>query len=66
MVTPLRWNSLPPPDKDEVMGEPTDAELWERAASGEHDAFGTLFERHGRLVYNFCFRRAADWTDPVL
>jgi RNA polymerase sigma-70 factor (ECF subfamily) len=44
------------------MGEPTDAELWERAARGEHDAFGTLFERHGRLVYNFCFRRTADWT----
>lgn len=44
------------------MGEPTDAELWQRAASGDNDAFGTLFERHGRLVYNFCFRRTADWA----
>ena len=44
------------------MGEPTDAELWQRAASGDSGAFGTLFERHGRLVYNFCFRRTADWA----
>jgi RNA polymerase sigma-70 factor (ECF subfamily) len=25
-------------------------------------AFGTLFERHGRAVYNYCFRRTADWS----
>lgn len=25
-------------------------------------AFGTLFERHGRAIYNYCFRRTADWS----
>lgn len=25
-------------------------------------AFGTLFERNGRAVYNYCFRRTADWA----
>lgn len=24
--------------------------------------FGGLFERHGRAVYNYCFRRTADWS----
>ena len=49
-------------DTDRVMGEPTDAELWERAAGGEPFAFGVLFERHGRAVYNYCFRRTANWS----
>lgn len=40
----------------------TDAELWARAASGEPAAFGVLFERHARRVYNYCFRRTADWA----
>jgi RNA polymerase sigma factor (sigma-70 family) len=44
------------------MGQPTDAELWRLAASGETAAFGVLFERHGRAVYNFCFRRTANWA----
>jgi RNA polymerase sigma factor (sigma-70 family) len=25
-------------------------------------SFGTLFERHGRAIYNYCFRRTADWA----
>lgn len=44
------------------MGQPTDAELWRLAADGEASAFGVLVERHGRAVYNFCFRRTADWA----
>jgi RNA polymerase sigma factor (sigma-70 family) len=44
------------------MAELTDAVLWERAAAGEADAFGTIFERHVRTVYNYCFRRTADWS----
>ena len=40
----------------------TDAELWELAAAGEPAAFAALFERHARAVYNFCFRRTADWA----
>jgi RNA polymerase sigma factor (sigma-70 family) len=26
------------------------------------EAFGRLFERHARAIYNFCFRRTADWS----
>jgi RNA polymerase sigma factor (sigma-70 family) len=44
------------------MTQATDAELWSRASSGEAAAFGTLFERHANAVYNFCFRRTADWS----
>ena len=44
------------------MGQATDAELWQRALDGEPDAFGVLFERHARTVYNYLFRRTADWA----
>ncbi|WP_203884283.1 RNA polymerase sigma factor [Planotetraspora kaengkrachanensis] len=42
---------------------PTDAELWTRAADGDTEAFGVIFDRHARAVYNHCFRRTADWSD---
>jgi len=44
------------------MVQATDAELWERAVEGEPEAFGILFERHARPVYNYLFRRTADWS----
>jgi len=47
---------------DEVMDEASDAELWRQAASGSDGAFGALFERHASAVYNYCFRRSADWS----
>jgi RNA polymerase sigma factor (sigma-70 family) len=40
--------------------EPTDGELWAR---GDAHAFGLLFERHARAVYNHCFRATADWSE---
>jgi RNA polymerase sigma-70 factor, ECF subfamily len=40
-----------------------DAELWQRAVDGETDAFGSLFDRHAKAVYNFVFRRIASWSD---
>jgi RNA polymerase sigma factor (sigma-70 family) len=44
------------------MGELTDAALWQRAADGDTQAFGTIFERHARTVYNYCFRRTGNWS----
>jgi RNA polymerase sigma factor (sigma-70 family) len=41
---------------------PTDDALWARAAAGEPDAFGLLYERHARSIYNYLFRRCADWA----
>jgi RNA polymerase sigma-70 factor (ECF subfamily) len=45
-----------------VTGVLTDLELWERAREGDRDAFGLLFDRHSRAIYNYCFRRTADWS----
>jgi RNA polymerase sigma factor (sigma-70 family) len=39
-----------------------DSVLWSRSRAGDADAFGLLFERHARAIYNFCFRRIGDWT----
>ena len=48
-------NPAPSPDMNRVME--TDRELLSGPAG-----FGTLFERHGRAIYNYCFRRTADWS----
>ena len=42
--------------------EPSDAELWSRSRAGDRDAFGALFERHARPIYNYCFRRVGSWA----
>ena len=39
-----------------------DRDLWAAAVGGDADAFGALFERHSRAVYNFAFRGTADWA----
>jgi RNA polymerase sigma factor (sigma-70 family) len=36
--------------------------LWERAVEGEAAAFGELFERHAKSVYNYLFRRCGNWA----
>jgi RNA polymerase sigma factor (sigma-70 family) len=45
-----------------VMGQPDDGELWSAVGRGDADSFGLLFERHGRRIYNYCFRRTGNWT----
>jgi RNA polymerase sigma-70 factor (ECF subfamily) len=37
----------------------TDAELW---TAGDADAFGQLFARHARAVYNHAFRLCGSWS----
>ena len=39
-----------------------DFTLWSRSRTGDADAFGLLFERHARAIYNYCFRRTGDWS----
>ena len=46
---------------DEVV-EPSDADLWARSRAGDRDAFGVLFERYARPIYNYCFRRVGSWA----
>jgi RNA polymerase sigma-70 factor (ECF subfamily) len=42
--------------------EPSDRTLWSRSRAGDADAFGLLFERHAKAIYNYCFRRVGDWA----
>lgn len=44
------------------MGELSDRVLWQQAREGDGAAFGVLFERHAGRIYNYCFRRTADWA----
>jgi RNA polymerase sigma factor (sigma-70 family) len=41
------------------MADP-DSTLWARSRTGDADAFGELFRRHAKDIYNYCFRRLAD------
>lgn len=41
--------------------QPTDRALWAQASAGDTDAFGRLFDRHARAVYNHCFRLVGSW-----
>jgi RNA polymerase sigma-70 factor (ECF subfamily) len=40
----------------------SDSELWTAARTGDQAAFGTLFERHAKAIYNYCFRRTGSWS----
>jgi RNA polymerase sigma factor (sigma-70 family) len=40
--------------------EPSDADLWARSRADDTEAFGLLFDRHARLIYNYCFRRVGN------
>ena len=39
----------------------SDGDLWSRSRGGDAAAFGRLFERHARAIYNYCFRRLGEW-----
>lgn len=45
-----------------AMDDFSDRDLWQRARDGDVDAFAELFQRHARTIYNYCFRRTADWS----
>lgn len=39
-----------------------DRDLWIQAVAGDGHAFGALFDRHAKAVYNHCFRLTACWS----
>lgn len=43
--------------------ESSDDVLWARVRAGDGDAFGLLYERHARGIYNYLFRRVGDWSE---
>ena len=40
-----------------------DESLLQASASGDQRAFSELYERHARTIYNYLFRRLADWSE---
>ena len=62
-MMPTRAAGNPPPSfGHEQPVEVDDSVLWSRARTGDREAFATLFERHARTIYNFCFRRVGNWA----
>ena len=45
----------PPARSDEL--------LWQASARGDQQAFSELYERHAQVIYNYLFRRLADWSE---
>ena len=46
------------------VGDLSDHVLWQQAREADGSAFGVLFERQAGRIYNYCFRRTADWLWP--
>src|SRR5689334_18301631 len=42
--------------------DPNDRDLWTQVTAGSGPAFGVLFDRHAKAVYNHCFRLTASWA----
>ena len=43
------------------MGDAVDRDLWSKAHD-DPEAFGEIFARHAKPVYNYLFRRCGDWS----
>jgi RNA polymerase sigma factor (sigma-70 family) len=41
----------------------SDETLWTASHDGNGEAFGSLYERHAARIYNYLFRRLADWSE---
>jgi RNA polymerase sigma factor (sigma-70 family) len=41
----------------------SDESLFRASATGDQHAFSELYERHARTIYNYLFRRLADWSE---
>ncbi|MBB5919330.1 RNA polymerase sigma-70 factor (ECF subfamily) [Actinoalloteichus hoggarensis] len=52
----------PLPDEQASYATLADPALWQRAAEGDHAAFGALFERHSEAVWNHAYRLTASWS----
>jgi len=41
----------------------SDESLWQASAVGDGRAFSDLYDRHAQAVYNYLFRRLANWSE---
>lgn len=44
------------------MGDAKDRDLWGGSLQDDPEAFGEIFARHAKPVYNYLFRRCGDWS----
>ncbi len=44
------------------MSTEIDRYLWKESVGGDPAAFGEIFQRHARTVYNYLFRRCGEWA----
>jgi RNA polymerase sigma-70 factor (ECF subfamily) len=57
------WPWIGTPGCKVTVTNPTDSELVAAALEGDRDAFGVIVERHGRHVYQLCYRFAGNHQD---
>jgi RNA polymerase sigma factor (sigma-70 family) len=50
-------------DRERLPSDASDEALWQASQGGDPRAFGALYERHARTIYNYLFRRLADWSE---
>jgi RNA polymerase sigma-70 factor, ECF subfamily len=55
----VRVAELPAP----LSAVPTEELLWRQVRDGDERAFEMLYERHADTIYNYLFRRLADWSE---
>lgn len=61
-------DSSPPPGGATALESATDADLWNKALTEDHEAFGVIFDRHLHAVQRFCARRcgSSDVADDLV
>jgi RNA polymerase sigma-70 factor (ECF subfamily) len=57
------WSWAAKPGYNVTVTNPTDSDLVAAALAGDHAAFGLIVERHGRNVYQLCYRFTGDHAD---
>ncbi|MBA3375587.1 MAG: sigma-70 family RNA polymerase sigma factor [Actinobacteria bacterium] len=50
-------------DRGQLRADASDDTLWRSSRSGDQGAFAALYERHASTIYNYLFRRVADWSE---
>ena len=41
----------------------SDDAMWEASSRGDGRAFSEIYERYASTIYNYLFRRLADWSE---
>lgn len=50
-------------DDGQLVASVSDESLWHASSNGDDRAFAWLYERYASKIYNYLFRRLADWSE---